>query len=194
MMIDNPPPAPSRSLPEVTLEWTLFASRWILAPLYLGMILVLVGILIVFMRELFTELVHVGNMDAEQIIVLALSLIDLSLTSNLLLIVIFAGYENFVSKIHVGEHEDRPGWMGTVDFSNLKIKLIASIVAISAIALLRAFLPLADAGAPVDQAKLRWMVIIHLTFVVSGVLLAAMDWITSHTASHAAAVREDIAS
>jgi uncharacterized protein (TIGR00645 family) len=194
MMIDNPPPAPSRSLPEVTLEWTLFASRWILAPLYLGMILVLVGILIVFMRELFTELVHVGNMDAEQIIVLALSLIDLSLTSNLLLIVIFAGYENFVSKIHVGEHEDRPGWMGTVDFSNLKIKLIASIVAISAIALLRAFLPLADAGAPVDQAKLRWMVIIHLTFVVSGVLLAAMDWITSHTASHAAAAREDIAS
>jgi uncharacterized protein (TIGR00645 family) len=194
MMIDNPPPAPSRSLPEVTLEWTLFASRWILAPLYLGMILVLVGILIVFMRELFTELVHVGNMDAEQIIVLALSLIDLSLTSNLLLIVIFAGYENFVSKIHVGEHEDRPGWMGTVDFSNLKIKLIASIVAISAIALLRAFLPLADAGAPVDQAKLRWMVMIHLTFVVSGVLLAAMDWITSHTASHAAAAREDIAS
>jgi uncharacterized protein (TIGR00645 family) len=133
-------------------------------------------------------------MDAEQIIVLALSLIDLSLTSNLLLIVIFAGYENFVSKIHVGEHEDRPGWMGTVDFSNLKIKLIASIVAISAIALLRAFLPLADAGAPVDQAKLRWMVMIHLTFVVSGVLLAVMDWITSHTASHAAAVREDIAS
>jgi uncharacterized protein (TIGR00645 family) len=194
MMIDNPPPAPSRSLPEVTLEWTLFASRWILAPLYLGMILVLVGILIVFMRELFTELVHVGNMDAEQIIVLALSLIDLSLTSNLLLIVIFAGYENFVSKIHVGEHEDRPGWMGTVDFSNLKIKLIASIVAISAIALLRAFLPLADAGAPVDQAKLRWMVMIHLTFVVSGVLLAVMDWITSHTASHAAAVLEDIAS
>jgi uncharacterized protein (TIGR00645 family) len=194
MMIDNPTPAPSRSLPEVTLEWTLFASRWILAPLYLGMILVLVGILIVFMRELFTELVHVGNMDAEQIIVLALSLIDLSLTSNLLLIVIFAGYENFVSKIHVGEHEDRPGWMGTVDFSNLKIKLIASIVAISAIALLRAFLPLADAGAPVDQAKLRWMVMIHLTFVVSGVLLAAMDWITSRTASHAAAAREDIAS
>jgi uncharacterized protein (TIGR00645 family) len=193
-MIDNPPPASSRSMPELALEWTLFASRWILAPLYLGMILVLVGILIVFMHELFTELSHIGNMDAEQIIVLALSLIDLSLTSNLLLIVIFAGYENFVSKIHVGEHEDRPGWMGTVDFSNLKIKLIASIVAISAIALLRAFLPLADTGAQFDPAKLRWMVVIHLTFVVSGVLLALMDWITSRTASHAAAAREDIAS
>jgi uncharacterized protein (TIGR00645 family) len=192
-MTDNPRPASRRSMPEMVLEWTLFASRWILAPLYLSMILVLVGILIVFLRELFTELSHVVNMNAEQIIVLALSLIDLSLTSNLLLIVIFAGYENFVSKIHVGEHEDRPGWMGTVDFSNLKIKLIASIVAISAIALLRAFLPLADPGAQVDQAKLRWMVMIHLTFVVSGVLLAVMDWITSRADSHAPATRADLA-
>jgi uncharacterized protein (TIGR00645 family) len=83
--------------------------------------------------------------------------------------------------------------MGTVDFSNLKIKLIASIVAISAIALLRAFLPLADPGAQVDQAKLRWMVMIHLTFVVSGVLLAVMDWITSRADSHEPAARADLA-
>ena len=149
MTTDNPRPASERSKPELALEWALFASRWILAPLYLSMILVLGGILIVFLRELVTELAHIWSMDGEQIILLALSLIDLSLTSNLLLIVIFAGYENFVSKIHVGEQEDRPSWMGTVDFSNLKIKLIASIVAISAIALLRAFLPLADAGARV---------------------------------------------
>jgi uncharacterized protein (TIGR00645 family) len=74
--------------------------------------------------------------------------------------------------------------MGTVDFSGLKIKLVASIVAISAIALLRAFLPLGDANAQVDGPRLRWMVIIHITFVVSGVLLAAMDWITSKTAAH----------
>ena len=98
-----------------------------------------------------------------------------------MLIVIFSGYENFVSKIHVGEHEDRPSWMGTVDFSGLKIKLIASIVAISAIALLRAFLPLGEAAAAIDSARLRWMVIIHLTFVASGVLMAAMDWIASKT-------------
>jgi uncharacterized protein (TIGR00645 family) len=157
------------------------------------MILVLVGILIVFLHELFTELSHIGNMEAEQIIVLALSLIDLSLTSNLLLIVMFAGYENFVSKIHIGEHEDRPGWMGTIDFSNMKLKLIASIVAISAIALLRAFLPLADAEAHVDPEKLRWMVVIHLTFVVSGVLLAVMDWVTSRADSHAPSARADLA-
>jgi len=171
---------------EFTIERILFAARWILAPLYLGMVLALAAILVVFMRELALELAHLMSMDAERVILLALSLIDLSLTGNLLLIVILAGYENFVSRIHVDQHEDRPSWMGAVDFSNLKIKLIASIVAISAIALLRAFLPLGDAVVTLDPARLRWMVAIHLTFVISGVLLAAMDWITSRTASHVA--------
>jgi uncharacterized protein (TIGR00645 family) len=174
----------SRPKLEVAVEAVLFASRWILAPFYLGMVLALAMVLVVFVRELFTELAHIQAMGAEQAILLALSLIDLSLTGNLLLIVIFSGYENFVSKIHVGEHEDRPSWMGTVDFSGLKIKLIASIVAISAIALLRAFLPLGDIGAHVDGQRLGWMVAIHLTFVVSGVLMAAMDWISSNTKGH----------
>jgi len=174
----------SRSKLETALEQALFLSRWILAPFYLGMIVALVLILVVFTRELVAELAHIFTMDAEQAILLALSLIDLSLAGNLLLIVIFAGYENFVSKIHVGDHEDRPNWMGTVDFAGLKIKLIASIVAISAIALLRAFLPLEDLGAAVDTPRLRWMVLIHLTFVVSGVLMALMDWIASNTKGH----------
>ncbi|HLN48706.1 MAG TPA: YqhA family protein, partial [Steroidobacteraceae bacterium] len=107
------------------------------------------------------------------------------LTGNLLLIVMFSGYENFVSKIHIADHPDRPDWMGTVDFSGIKLKLIASIVAISGIALLRAFLTLDDSGAPFDSIRIRWMVAIHLTFVVSGVLLAVMDWITSKTEEHA---------
>jgi uncharacterized protein (TIGR00645 family) len=111
-------------------------------------------------------------------------LIDLSLTANLLLIVMFSGYENFVSKIHVGENAERPSWMGTVDFSGLKIKLIASIVAISGIALLRAFLQLGDPGPAVDSRRIGWMVAIHLTFVLSGVLLALMDWLTSRTVEH----------
>ena len=179
-----------RVKPELVLEWVLFTSRWILAPLYVGMILVLAGILVVFLRELGTELLHIWRMDGEQVILLALSMIDLSLTANLLLVVIFAGYENFGSKIRVGEHEDRPSWMGTVDFSNLKIKLIASIVAISAIALLRAFLPLADAEARVDQAQLHWMVVIHLTFVISGVLLAVMDWVSSRVVAHTHSAQE----
>ncbi|HWG69939.1 MAG TPA: TIGR00645 family protein [Steroidobacteraceae bacterium] len=173
--------AHSRPRLEIAVERVLFASRWILAPFYLGMVLALAVILVIFVRELIMGLLHVPTMDAEQSILLALSLIDLSLTGNLLLIVIFSGYENFVSKINVADHEDRPSWMGTVDFAGLKIKLIASIVAISGIALLRAFLPLTDAGAQVDGRRIGWMVAIHLTFVVSGVLLAAMDWITSKT-------------
>jgi len=162
----------------------LFAARWLLAPFYLGMVFALAAILVVFVRELVTELAHIGAFDAERVIVLALSLIDLSLTANLVLIVIFAGYENFVARIHVEDRADRPAWMGTVDFADLKIKLIASIVAISGIALLRAFLPLGETGAVVDVVRLRWMVILHLTFVVSGVLMAYMDWITArHRAS-----------
>jgi len=172
------PPPPKL---ETAFERTLFASRWILAPFYLGMVFALVGIFVVFARELVSELRHILAFDSEQVILLALSLIDLSLTANLMLIVIFAGYENFVSKIHVEGHQDRPSWMGTVDFSGLKIKLVASIVAISAIALLRAFLPLGDPTAPVDGERLRWMVAIHLTFVVSGLLLTTMDWIASKT-------------
>ncbi len=96
----------------------------------------------------------------------------------------FSGYENFVSKIDTGPGEDRPSWMGTVDFSGLKMKLIASIVAISAIALLRAFLPLGDAHEPFDPARLGWMVGVHLTFVASAVCLALMDFIASHTYRH----------
>ncbi len=164
---------------ERALESLLFASRWLLAPLYLGMIVAVGLILMVFLRELIEQLTHVSTLDAEGAILLALSLIDLSLTANLLLIVIFSGYENFVSRMHIANHEDRPSWMGTVDFSGLKLKLIASIVAISAIALLRTFLPLGDRDVPIDGARVFWMVTIHLTFVVSGVLLALMDWIKS---------------
>ena len=150
----------------------------------LGMVLALVLLLIVFGRELVTEFAHIQSVDAESAILLALSLIDLSLTGNLLLIVMFSGYENFVSRMQIGDHEDRPSWMGTVDFSGMKMKLIASIVAISGIALLRTFLPLADPAAKMDSQRIGWMVAIHLTFVVSGVLLAVMDWITSKTEGH----------
>jgi uncharacterized protein (TIGR00645 family) len=169
---------------ETALEHVLFSSRWLLAPFYLGMIVAIALLLVVFAGELAAGLAHVRTLDTESGILLSLSLIDLSLTANLLLIVMFSGYENFVSKIHVGEYAERPSWMGTVDFSGLKIKLIASIVAISGIALLRAFLPLGDAGSAVDSRRIGWMVAIHLTFVLSGVLLALMDWLTSKTAAH----------
>ena len=165
------------------LERGLFASRWLMAPFYLGLVLGLIALLAVFVGELVHALPGMLTMSAEDGILLALSLIDLSLAGNLLLIVIFSGYENFVSKIDTADHEDRPGWMGTVDFSGLKMKLIASIVAISAIALLKAFMELAE-GKPLDQPALLWLVVIHLTFVVSGVLLALMDWLAARTTQH----------
>ena len=108
-----------------------------------------------------------------------LALIDLSLAANLLLIVIFSGYENFVSRMDLADHEDRPDWQGEVDFSALKLKLVASIVAISGIHLLKVFM---DVGQ-YDPEQIRWMVVIHLVFVISGVLLAAMDWIANHAKS-----------
>jgi uncharacterized protein (TIGR00645 family) len=164
--------------PERWLERGLFASRWLMAPFYVGLVVALAALLVVFGLELAHEVPKVISAGrADDAVVMALSLIDLSLAANLLLIVIFSGYENFVSKIDVGDHPDRPSWMGALDFSGLKMKLIASIVAISAVALLRAFMALAEAGAEPDTAKLGWMVGLHLTFVVSGVLLAAMDWL-----------------
>ena len=164
------------------LEATLFASRWLMAPFYLGLVIALAAVLVVFVTELASELSHLTNMTPEGAILMGLSLIDLSLAGNLLLIVIFSGYENFVSKLDVSDREDRPVWMGTVDFSALKLKLVSSIVAISAISLLRSFLQIGD--APLDEAVLRWRVIVHLTFVTSGVLLALMDFLSSRARAH----------
>jgi uncharacterized protein (TIGR00645 family) len=164
------------------LEAGLFASRWLMAPFYVGLAIALIALLVVFVGEIVHAAPHLLSMKAEDAILLALSLIDLSLAGNLLLIVTFSGYENFVSKIDI-QHEDWPSWMGKVDFSGLKMKLIASIVAISAIALLRSFMKLGEDEA-VDQVKLLWMVVIHITFVVSGVLLALMDWVASKSDAH----------
>ena len=169
---------------ERAMETAIFASRWLLAPFYLGLALSLFVLLIKFMFEL----VHIAGTaftaTESQVILGLLALVDLALTGSLVIIVIFSGYENFVSKIDVGNHEDRPEWMGTVDFSGLKMKLIASIVAISAIALLKAFLQTAEPGHEVDVVRLQWLVFVHLTFVVSGVVLALMDYITSKTSKH----------
>jgi uncharacterized protein (TIGR00645 family) len=164
---------------EKAFERLLFASRWLMAPMYLGLVAVLAMMLVVFLRQTAYYLAQAMTMTAETAILAALSLIDLTLAANLLLIVIFSGYENFVSRMDLADHVDRPDWQGEVDFSTLKLKLVASIVAISGIHLLKVFM---DVGKyPPDQ--IRWMVIIHLVFVLSGVLLAAMDWIANHAKS-----------
>lgn len=165
------------------LEMWLFRSRWLMAPFYVGLVVALAALMVVFFKAGFRDLSQLGTMSPEGAILMALTLIDLSLAGNLLLIVIFSGYENFVSKIDTGNDEDRPGWMGTVDFAGLKLKLVASIVAISAIALLKAFMELAE-GKDISDRHLAWLVGIHLVFVVSGVLLALMDWLASKTDKH----------
>ena len=171
---------------ESQFERGLFASRWLMAPMYLGLVVSLAMLLVIFVKELAYYLPKVFSMSADQGILTVLTLIDLSLAANLVVIVMFSGYENFVSKIDTGEHEDRPEWMGTVDFSALKLKLVASIVAISGIALLKSFLALGDGGEfdAMAREKLMWQVIVHVTFVVSGVLLALMDWLTGHQKDH----------
>jgi uncharacterized protein (TIGR00645 family) len=174
----------SRSTIERGLESALFASRWLLAPFYVGLVISLLTLLIVFVRELVGEVSHILTMSSEEAILMALSLIDLSLAGNLIVLVTFSGYENFVSKMESANVADRPDWMGTLDFSELKLKVIASIVAISAIALLRAFMELLEPHQTIDRGKYVWLVVVHLTFVVSGVLLATMDWMASRVVHH----------
>ena len=166
---------------EHLLERTIFASRWLLAPFYLGLCLALVLLLVKFGQELLHVAPAVLTMSESDVVLSILALIDLSLAGNLLLLVIFSGYENFVSKIDVGDHKDRPDWMGKVDYSGLKLKLLASIVAISAIQLLRAFMNIKS----MTNEELAWLVGIHMCFVVCDVLLALMDRLTE--SSHKAA-------
>jgi uncharacterized protein (TIGR00645 family) len=160
---------------ESLLEKTIFASRWILAPFYLGLSLSLLVLLYEFVHEIIDFIKIVNSTDIAGVLLFILSLVDISLAGNLLIIVIFSGYENFVSKIDVQNHEDKPDWMGHVDFTDLKIKLISSIVAISGIHLLKIFMNLNN----YDKDKIIMYVVVHLTFVASGVLLALMDFIMS---------------
>jgi uncharacterized protein (TIGR00645 family) len=164
---------------ERLLEYGLFQARWLIAPFYAGLVLALVLLLGSFCYELYRALFVHFSLDTEAVILLVLSLIDLSLAGNLIIIVVFSGYENFVSKIDTRNNEDRPSWMGTLDFSGLKMKLIGSIVAISVISLLHAFMELSKAGSELDERKLGWMIGLHVTFLFSGVMFALMDWIAS---------------
>jgi uncharacterized protein (TIGR00645 family) len=167
----------------VLLEGVLFASRWFLAPIYVGLVIALIALLVVFLVDLPHEIMNLTrtppNRLAEAGILMVLTLIDLSLAGDLMVIVILSGYENFVSRIGSASDEAKPAWMGTIDFSGMKMKLFSSIVAISAIALLRTYLEVGDHHP--DEAVLRWQAGLTLTFVVTGVLLALMDLIVSRT-------------
>ena len=160
---------------DLALEKLIFKSRWILAPFFLGLILAIIALLVKFSKELLWLSSNILNASSDQAIISILTLVDTTLIACLLLIIIFSGYENFVSKINFGDHEDRPVWMGKVGFSDLKLKLIGAIVAISAVELLKAFINIQD----ISNEALAWKVGIHLTFVISGVLFALTDLIVA---------------
>src|SRR5665213_2149395 len=149
------------------LESMLFNSRWLMAPFYLGLVVSLAVLLLKFCMMLWEFILHAPGAKESDIILGVLSLIDVSLTGNLILIVVFAGYENFVSKIDPGDHPDWPDWMTKVDFAGLKQKLLASIVAISAIQVLKAFMNL---DSTLDSRRLGWLVAVLLVFVISTLL------------------------
>ncbi|MCU0820247.1 MAG: TIGR00645 family protein [Beijerinckiaceae bacterium] len=156
---------------ERVLERFLFASRWLLAPFYVMLVAALGVLLLKAAQELWHFVSHAVTATESEVILGVLALIDLTLTGSLIVIVIFSGYENFVSRIDPGKTEDWPEWMGKIDFTGLKLKLLSSIVAISAIQVLKAFMNVKNTS----DRDLIWLVGIHMVFVVSGLIMALTD-------------------
>lgn len=156
---------------ELFIERLLFASRWLLAPLYLGLGFAVFALVVKFFAELYHMMHTLITMPDSGMVLALLSLIDLSLVGSLLVMVMLSGYENFVSTLDVSEGDERPDWLGKLDANTLKLKVAASIVAISSIHLLSVFMEIEH--TPND--KLLWYVVIHLTFVISALLLAVLD-------------------
>lgn len=156
---------------ERLIEKLIYRSRWVLAPIYLGLSLAVIALTIKFFQELVHLLVDIWVLKEAEMILIVLSLVDLSMVGGLLIMVMMSGYENFVSRLEVEEGEEKLGWLGTMDSSSLKAKIAASIVAISSIHLLKMFMEIQN----VDNEKLKWYVIIHMTFVISAFLMGYLD-------------------
>lgn len=166
---------------ERAIEKSLFASRWILAPVYLGLSLALIALGIKFFMEVYHLLHDIVALNEADLVLKLLALVDIVLVGSLIVMVMFSGYENFVSRIDVKDGGDSLGWLGKLDASSLKLKVAASIVAISSIHLLSAFMSISNtnpAKPPITSEQLMWYVIIHLTFVVSALLMGVLDKIS----------------
>jgi uncharacterized protein (TIGR00645 family) len=159
---------------EKIIERVLYASRWILAPMYLGLSLALLALAIKFFQEILHVLPHILDTAETDLVLTTLSLIDMTLVGGLIVMVMFSGYENSVSQLDIGEDSEKLGWLGKVDTTSLKNKVAASIVAISSIHLLKVFMNASN----VENDKLMWFVIIHLTFVLSAFAMGYLDKIT----------------
>ena len=156
---------------EKLIEKTLFASRWLLTPIYLGLSLSLILLAIKFFQEFFHVFSHVIAISEAELILSILSMIDMALVGSLIVMVMFSSYENFISKLDLDEGDDKLGWLGKLDAGTLKLKVAASIVAISSIHLLQKFMKVEE----ISEDHLLWYVIIHMTFVLSALLLAVLD-------------------
>jgi uncharacterized protein (TIGR00645 family) len=171
-----PPSRPDRLRKAIErgAETALFNSRWLMAPFYVGLVVSLAVLFLKFVRTLWDFILEASSSSwkSTDTILGVLSLIDMTLVANLILIVVFSGYENFVSRIDTSGHPSWPVWMTKIDFAGLKQKLLASIVAISAIHVLEAFLNIDHAF---DATKMTWLVGVHLVFVISTLLLALSD-------------------
>lgn len=156
---------------EQIIERLLYRSRWILAPIYLGLSLALVALGVKFFQEVFHLLLHILELKEADMVLVVLSLIDMAMVGGLIVMVMMSGYENFVSALDVDEKEEKLSWLGTMDSSSLKAKIAASIVAISSIHLLKIFMNATN----IENDKLKWYVILHITFVVSAFAMGLLD-------------------
>ena len=161
---------------ERRLESMLYASRWLLAPIYLGLSAALVLLGIKFFEEVLHALPLVLSLKETELVLLTLSLVDMALVGGLLVMVMLSGYENFVSQIDIDDNQEKLAWLGKLDAGSLKQKVAASIVAISSIHLLKAFMN----AQQISNDKLMWYVIIHLTFVLSSLGMAFVDRMNKH--------------
>ena len=161
---------------ERILENAMYASRWLLAPIYFGLSLGLLALALKFFQEVFHVLPNVFALSEADLILVILSLIDMSLVGGLLVMVMISGYENFVSQLDIDDSKEKLNWLGKMDSTSLKMKVAASIVAISSIHLLRVFMDAQN----ISTDKLMWYVIIHMTFVVSAFVMGYLDKLTKH--------------
>jgi uncharacterized protein (TIGR00645 family) len=157
--------------PAGLISWTIFASRWIQVPLYLGLIVAQVVYVVGFWQELVHLVKDFGHLDETAVMLLVLGLVDVVMIANLLIMVIVGGYETFVSRIRIDDHPDQPEWLSHVNANVLKVKLAMAIVGISSIHLLKTFIE-ADR---LDSETMMWQTLIHMAFVASAVALAAID-------------------
>ena len=154
----------------------MYTSRWLLAPLYIGLSLGLLLLGLKFFQEIIHVLPHVFERSESELVLVILSLIDMSLVGGLLVMVMFSGYENFVARLNIDEGTEKLDWLGTMDAASLKMKVASSIVAISSIHLLRVFMDAQN----ISTEYLLWYVIIHMTFVVSAFIMGYLDKLTKH--------------